>query len=333
MIVTRAGVDFSRMQQYSDDQETFDLRECLKSPYDTNLAVGIKNKHVRVTWEVLEVSDFGGEENKGCSNAKQEAWGSDEGGAGDAIDDRDGDAYGPNEGMVVGMLLVLGFGQEVVLAASNLDDEVGGWSGTEGEVYRCDDAEGFQGSRSLPATMENSESNGQITATRQDLAWPMASLGRHNTASGVPILSVSWSVFARRTRLHTQPFPDSLDRRGHRTGYLPFRCSTSQRVLTDPPKGTAADTATNASIRSRMSFLHHDFPLRRSGVLRPDEMILVLGAPGSGSTTLFKVIPNKCDGVHIPTLMAGQTLNFALSAKAPGSGGRSLGVSKEEFSG
>ena len=38
------------------------------------------------------------------------------------------------------------------------------------------------------------------------------------------------------------------------------------------------------------------------------------------------------DDIHIPTLTVGQTLDFALSTKAPGSGGRLPGVSKEEFS-
>ena len=38
------------------------------------------------------------------------------------------------------------------------------------------------------------------------------------------------------------------------------------------------------------------------------------------------------DDIHIPTLTVEQTLDFALSTKAPGSGGRLPGVSKEEFS-
>jgi len=38
------------------------------------------------------------------------------------------------------------------------------------------------------------------------------------------------------------------------------------------------------------------------------------------------------DDTHIPTLTVGQTLDFALSTKAPGSGGRLPGVSKEDFS-
>ena len=47
-----------------DRQETFDLREYLTSSNDANSAAGIKHKHVGVTWEDLEVSGIGGEENK-----------------------------------------------------------------------------------------------------------------------------------------------------------------------------------------------------------------------------------------------------------------------------
>ena len=47
-----------------DRQEIFDLREYLTSSNDANSAAGIKHKHVGVTWEDLEVSGIGGEENK-----------------------------------------------------------------------------------------------------------------------------------------------------------------------------------------------------------------------------------------------------------------------------
>ena len=47
-----------------DRQETFDLREYLTSSNDANSAAGIKHKHVGVTWEDLEVSGFGGGDNK-----------------------------------------------------------------------------------------------------------------------------------------------------------------------------------------------------------------------------------------------------------------------------
>jgi len=47
-----------------DRQESFDLREYLTSSNDANSAAGIKHKHVGVTWEDLEVSGIGGEQNK-----------------------------------------------------------------------------------------------------------------------------------------------------------------------------------------------------------------------------------------------------------------------------
>lgn len=98
------------------------------------------------------------------------------------------------------------------------------------------------------------------------------------------------------------------------------------------------------------------------GVLKPGEMALVLGRPGSGCTTFLKVIANQRDGytsidgevmygpfdsltfakrfrgeavynqeddVHHPTLTVGQTLSFALDTKTPGK--RPSGVSKKDF--
>lgn len=98
------------------------------------------------------------------------------------------------------------------------------------------------------------------------------------------------------------------------------------------------------------------------GVVKPGEMVLVLGRPGSGCTTFLKVIANQrfgytgidgevlygpftskefekryrgeatyCqeDDVHHPTLTVGQTLGFALETKVPGK--RPGGVSAKEF--
>ena len=89
LVVTQAENDFGRVQQSlntpkvpnkvvshdsdsidlekghgGDRRETFDLREYLTSSNDANSAAGIKHKHVGVTWEDLEVSGIGGEENK-----------------------------------------------------------------------------------------------------------------------------------------------------------------------------------------------------------------------------------------------------------------------------
>ncbi|KAI8981169.1 ABC-2 type transporter-domain-containing protein [Trametes punicea] len=101
-----------------------------------------------------------------------------------------------------------------------------------------------------------------------------------------------------------------------------------------------------------------------SGLLKPGQMCLVLGCPGSGCTTFLKAIANERkeyarvlgdvryagidahemrkyykgevvyngeDDVHIATLTVGQTLNFALSLKTPGPKGRLPGMSRKDF--
>ncbi|KAL2105740.1 hypothetical protein VUR80DRAFT_7842 [Thermomyces stellatus] len=97
------------------------------------------------------------------------------------------------------------------------------------------------------------------------------------------------------------------------------------------------------------------------GVIKPGEMVLVLGRPGSGCTTFLKTIANQRHGytgvtgevlygpwsakdflqyrgeavynqeddVHHPTLTVEQTLDFALDMKVPSK--RPGGVSKNEF--
>ncbi|KAK4622564.1 ABC multidrug transporter I [Fulvia fulva] len=98
------------------------------------------------------------------------------------------------------------------------------------------------------------------------------------------------------------------------------------------------------------------------GVVKPGEMVLVLGRPGSGCTTFLKVIANQrfgytnldgkvlygpftneefekryrgeavyCmeDDVHHPTLTVGQTLGFALETKVPGK--RPGGLTTNQF--
>ncbi|KAG6831973.1 hypothetical protein H0H87_003308 [Tephrocybe sp. NHM501043] len=103
---------------------------------------------------------------------------------------------------------------------------------------------------------------------------------------------------------------------------------------------------------------------KSSGVLKPGEMCLVLGCPGSGCSTFLKTIANQRgefssvtgnvlyagigaeemsenykgevvynqeDDTHIATLTVAQTLAFALSTKTPGPNGRLPGVSRKEF--
>ncbi|TFY82436.1 hypothetical protein EWM64_g1573 [Hericium alpestre] len=108
----------------------------------------------------------------------------------------------------------------------------------------------------------------------------------------------------------------------------------------------------------------HNQRLRSSGVLKPGEMCLVLGCPGSGCSTFLKTIANQRgeyavvsgdvryagieanemaktykgevvynpeDDIHIATLTVAQTLAFALNTKTPGPNGRVPGVSRKEF--
>ncbi|TFK42022.1 pleiotropic drug resistance ABC transporter [Crucibulum laeve] len=103
---------------------------------------------------------------------------------------------------------------------------------------------------------------------------------------------------------------------------------------------------------------------KSSGVLKPREMCLVLGCPGSGCTTFLKTIANQREGyanvsgevlyagieaaemakhykgevvynqeddIHIATLTVAQTLAFALSTKTPGPNGRLPGISRKDF--
>ncbi|KAJ8515436.1 hypothetical protein ONZ45_g7152 [Pleurotus djamor] len=103
---------------------------------------------------------------------------------------------------------------------------------------------------------------------------------------------------------------------------------------------------------------------KSSGVLKPGEMCLVLGCPGSGCTSFLKTIANQRDefhsvtgdvryagmdaaemakyykgevvynqedDIHIATLTVAQTLQFALSMKSPGPNGRLPGVTRKEF--
>jgi ABC-type multidrug transport system ATPase subunit/ABC-type multidrug transport system permease subunit len=101
-----------------------------------------------------------------------------------------------------------------------------------------------------------------------------------------------------------------------------------------------------------------------SGVIRPGEMLLVLGRPGSGCSTLLKVLGNQragftsvdgtvCyggvsaetmaknfrgevlynpeDDLHYATLSVKRTLEFALTTRTPGKESRLEGESREEY--
>jgi ABC-type multidrug transport system ATPase subunit/ABC-type multidrug transport system permease subunit len=123
-------------------------------------------------------------------------------------------------------------------------------------------------------------------------------------------------------------FPDAF------TGFFGYPYRLAKSILGLMPKGQTVN-------------ILQDF----KGVVRPGEMVLVLGRPGAGCTSFLKVIANQRDGYtaidgnvnygpfnaeefakryrgeavycqeddeHFPTLTVGQTLGFALETKVPG---------------
>ncbi|KAL4862665.1 hypothetical protein BDV12DRAFT_190259 [Aspergillus spectabilis] len=121
----------------------------------------------------------------------------------------------------------------------------------------------------------------------------------------------------------------------------------------------AADSALIHNVFSQFNLMHHVQTLRHNppskkvlvnshGCVRPGEMLLVLGRPGSGCTTLLKVLANRRGGytvhgdvqfgtmnhkdalpyrgqivmnteeeIFFPTLTVGETMDFALKNKVP----------------
>ncbi|THU82570.1 hypothetical protein K435DRAFT_446226 [Dendrothele bispora CBS 962.96] len=100
------------------------------------------------------------------------------------------------------------------------------------------------------------------------------------------------------------------------------------------------------------------------GVVKPGEMLLVLGRPGSGCSTFLKTLANQTaeyhsvtgdvnygpftpkeirehyrgdvlyspeDDIHFPTLTVGQTITFAARTRAPASDGGRCGLSRNEY--
>lgn len=140
-------------------------------------------------------------------------------------------------------------------------------------------------------------------------------------------------------KIYVPTFPDAF------TSFFGFPITFTMGLLGIGQKGTESN-------------ILHNF----RGVVKPGEMVLVLGRPGSGCTTFLKVIANQrygytgidgdvtygpftskefgdryrgqavyCmeDDDHHPTLTVGQTLGFALDTKVPGT--RPGGLSKPEF--
>ncbi|KAJ6520879.1 pleiotropic drug resistance ABC transporter [Mycena vulgaris] len=131
---------------------------------------------------------------------------------------------------------------------------------------------------------------------------------------------------------------------------------------------TLGSTLNPLSIFEKIQTLRHP-PLRNildgfSGVVRPGEMLLVLGRPGSGCSTLLKTLANQTaeyhqvsgsvhydsltpeeirahyrgdvqycpeDDVHFPTLTVEQTLRFAAKLRAPQAQARVMSQGRDEY--
>ncbi|KAK7033391.1 pleiotropic drug resistance ABC transporter [Favolaschia claudopus] len=131
---------------------------------------------------------------------------------------------------------------------------------------------------------------------------------------------------------------------------------------------TVGSTFNPMAIAESISSMRHP-PLRNilegfSGVVRPGEMLLVLGRPGSGCSTLLKTLANQTDeyhsvkgkvhfdaltpldiahhyrgdvqycpedDLHFPTLTVEQTLQFATRLRAPQAKARMIGQSRTEY--
>ncbi|USW51713.1 Putative AAA+ ATPase domain, CDR ABC transporter, ABC-2 type transporter, ABC-transporter [Septoria linicola] len=141
------------------------------------------------------------------------------------------------------------------------------------------------------------------------------------------------------SKIFVQTFPDAF------TGFFMF------------PFKFLMGLAGKGGVGKEVNILHNF-----KGLVKPGEMVLVLGKPGSGCTSFLKVIANQrygytniegevqygpfsakefekryrgeavyCeeDDVHHPTLTVGQTLGFALETKVPGK--RPGGISPAQF--
>ncbi|PLB55533.1 hypothetical protein P170DRAFT_443293 [Aspergillus steynii IBT 23096] len=142
------------------------------------------------------------------------------------------------------------------------------------------------------------------------------------------------------------------------SGFRPRELGVTWHDLT--VKATSASTAVNENFISQLNPAHHLSRLRRKpmlqtiieethGCVKPGEMLLVLGRPGSGCTTLLNLLANKRAGyqeiegsvfhgdmasheagkyrgqivmntedeIFFPTLTVGQTMDFATRGKVP----------------
>ncbi|GAA5913660.1 hypothetical protein JCM5296_007276 [Sporobolomyces johnsonii] len=207
-----------------------------------------------------------------------------------------------------------------------------------------------------------SESDGDLrrTLSRQESRW--------STKTQHDVFADDFDFEAHLKHLLRKVDRDGVKRREIGVTFKDLRVVGEGSGLTYGPSLTGALTgitrlpAAIASLRHpKKKNILHNF----TGTVRPGEMLLVLGRPGSGCSSLLKTIANDTDsfsGVdgiisydgatpkemakhyagdvaylpeddhHLPHLTVGETLTFAASTRAPAKGGR-LGSRQESIEG
>lgn len=171
-----------------------------------------------------------------------------------------------------------------------------------------------------------------------------------------PSLNEKWTE--KEDRWHLIDKLEEFNQRDLASGFKPRQLGVTWKNLT--VKGTSAEAAINENFVSQFDLRRHLSRFRRRnslqtildqshGCVKPGEMLLVLGRPGSGCTTLLKMLSNrragyqKIDGdvrfgdmsheeaekyrgqivmntedeTFFPTLTVGETTIFATSGKIP----------------
>ncbi|KAJ5772722.1 hypothetical protein N7520_003251 [Penicillium odoratum] len=117
------------------------------------------------------------------------------------------------------------------------------------------------------------------------------------------------SITTVSTNTASQLNDKNLDDRGLEKGQdLPGSWALAGRGLTVEAPGV--DSATKHNLASQFNIMHNLQSIRHKpaqkkildnshGCVKPGEMLLVLGRPGSGCTTLLKLLANRRDGYSV----------------------------------
>lgn len=170
--------------------------------------------------------------------------------------------------------------------------------------------------------------------------------------------SLSEKLPEKEDRWHLTEKIEEFNQRDLASGFKPRQLGVTWDNLT--VKATSAEAAINENFASQFDLRQHLSRFRRDtslqtildqshGCVKPGEMLLVLGRPGSGCTTLLKMLSNRRAGyqevdgeirfgdmsheeadkyrgqivmnteeeIFFPTLTVGETMKFATSGKIP----------------